>query len=428
MRNGFHLKEFAIALCNLTIAATLVLLFLAAGGWCWLADSGASYFGNTKALLGRDFRPVGRVDGGIEGSAAVIRELQEGQAVLEAQGGFKAEDFPLMRLDVDPVRPGISVVFFWWLEGEPGDVRSKEVYPLSEHSGYYPLFLDKSWRGTVEAVAIGFFGESLDETIRLHSVQLKPYGFGDFPKILASEWLRFVPWKHSSINNYRTTDYTITSPTFIISLILVVSVVLNWLFQRHRSSGKKPGPTWAWHAFATQTVIAWILLTVLWSNRSLHQVQTTLDQFGGLSPSERRAADWDKEYYEFSELLRAEFPDKAGRLALLYVNKGMKEPYPQRLRYHLLPEVQVAQIVRANRKSIRTSIKEYDWVLLLGSEELTRRFLEKLDSESQLAGIGSPKVVLDHKLGKLIRINDDCPIAFRDSRIAFAPNKAREQQ
>lgn len=332
--------------------------------------------GVIKPLLftGAEFRA--RKSGGTlyEGKDLVVSQLKGGEAILSIDTQIATSDFQFMHIDAEGIRPELKTFVFWQTMENPNGIFYAEM-PLLENGGWVNLRKESVWRGTVRNLEIGVFGDLGGDVFRLRELELHKFGIGPLMGTLLSEWRSFSPWSFSSINARRGfPEGTIVSPVVAATLWLLIALLLLGVATLVRSVSvngmrarlflRHPGAVASASLFIT-----WLAVHLLWLEFLTRQSLETHETFGGLSARERRAADWDSQYFLLSEnAKRSLSTEDLPSAALLYIHDSDREPSPQRVLYHLLPEVLIESIGRLNEERLEYYVSRFDHLFVLDKE------------------------------------------------------------
>lgn len=407
--NREFLRALLVAVVALGISAALVI-----GGYLLAfpllhseflpqRDSASSF-----SLKGKDFTPVVAADGGYEGDSIVITALAEGrpddQAILMRKVRLRASDYAFLRYDLEGRHPGLRVMLFWKTVAGGDTPHYSELDNPGNGLQYHNLRRSEEWDGEITELAIGFFGDLRGGQTELRGVRLEPYGARSLLGTIWGEWTHFKPWDQKSINRYvGVSEGALLYPTPIAAFWLAVAacIALGWYWARKRM---RATPTYRLApGLAIITSIAWLALHGLWLHKLWLQNQETRYLFHGKSVHERRLADWDGEYYEFAQKVKDALPDDVDRLALLFIERDMFEPFPQRLRYHFMPDVKLDFIRQITPGRVRYIASEYSYLLIMHNPDTPHLDIQSLLDEYRYELTGNDAVLIQNGVGTLLR-------------------------
>ncbi|MBN7797774.1 hypothetical protein [Parahaliea mediterranea] len=324
------------------------------------------------SLSGTSFKPVVFGEGGYEGNSAVLKQLSNGQGVLVSVQQVDSSRYPFLHVDTSEPHPGIKVFFIWRTAKNPKHLHYAQLYGNEGGSHYIDLSHYANWKGKIVESSIGVFGDLRGSPFILNKVEYLPYSPSTLLRVIWGEWTAFSTWDQSSINVYRgIPKQALVSPVIIGSLWIVASIALYLLAYKlcvrrlgaRLTLGKFP-PTYLNLAIIVGTT--WLLLHGLWLEKFLQQRKETVLAFAGKTINERKLSDWDGEYFALASKVKEAIPEEE-KLAILFMGEDMKEPVPQRVRYHLLPEIRASFIRHLEKGSLHRSAKDYNYILVLWS-------------------------------------------------------------
>jgi hypothetical protein len=360
-------------------------------------------------LRGKDFTPVVFADGGYDGDASVIIALAEGrpddQAILMRKLRLPASDYAFLRYHLEGRHPGLRVMLFW----KTVDGGETPFYTEMDNPGngpqYHNLRRSEEWQGTITELAIGFFGDLRGQDIRLEGVRLEPYSASGLLGVVWDEWTAFSPWDQTSINRYvGVPEGALVYPALAAILWLAFAVIVMYGWKRARRRQLRPLQSPSRPAIYMLTGLVWLGLHGLWLHKSWLQNQETRYLFHGKSLHERRLADWDGEYYALAVRVREALPKTTERVGVIFGNVEVAEPLAQRLRYHLMPDIELDILYPTALGRQKLAARNYPFLVIVrdfyGAPNDALSLLPQYGHPLQ----GGETVLLDTSLGALLRL------------------------
>lgn len=369
INNREFLKALALAVVSLAISAMLLLL-----AYLLLVPvlhpEFRPYVENDSAVSisipGNRFRPVVFGDGGFEGQAAVISELAalppEDHAVLVHRRRFQAGQFPFLRYDIEGRSPALKVMLFWQRADAPGKNFFMELDDSGERSGIHNLLRSEEWKGTITELGIGFFGELREGLVKLQKVKLEPYRSGRLLEVVWGEWMQSALWDQASINRNRGVPKgalihpvpAVAAWVALGTLLLLLSLTLA-----------KPEYKYQKTVVLMMVMAGWLVLDTHWLKQLLTQNAETRYLFAGKTLHEKKLADWDGEYYGVAHALKDTLAESDRDIIIFYDGAATLS---QRLRFHLLPDINTVVMRRPYASYLSGASREYEHVLLLADQ------------------------------------------------------------
>lgn len=284
-------------------------------------------------------------------------EPREGELVAVAvwQGRVQAQDYPLLRYQVDTDFPGPALKLIWRTEDDPGALRSADLQRTDGESAWLELSRIPEWRGSV--VELGVYAYTSDEHDRLSiaHLTLEP---PDWRGEVASYWTDvtgYRGWTSRTINQmYGAVDISVMSPVLVAgawSGLALILLLASGFFTR-----LQPG------AFAVAVLLPWIALDLLWQRELMAQLVQTREQFAGKTVAEKHQVDVDRHIYRYIMRLKEEvLPDRPSRLLILH-NSYSHNFTRLKAQYYLLPH----NAYNYGRVPPEYGLETIDYVLVLG--------------------------------------------------------------
>jgi hypothetical protein len=345
----------------------------------------------------------------VRGSAREVSGLLQGEAILSVQTVFKADQYPFLEINFEGGNPDLKLFLFWHTAEHPDRVQYLELVTTEGGSNWVDLTRNELWGGTVEKLVLGVFGDLRDETFVLRELAFLPYGALGILGTIWTEWRHFSPWEQISINHYRGAPLgSLLLPAYAAAIWALTACIASLAMTRVRQRGQTSTRS---TLYATPGVIiglAWLVLEALWLQRISVQHRETTRQFAGKTLHERKLADWDGDSYRISQQIAAALEGETRDLAIVFDGDKYKAPVPQRIRYHLLPEFRVREIVNNRRRDVRRIGREYEYVLVLSDANANGTAVDEnavIGTLSQdTAGNGEPHTVFTEGFVTLVRL------------------------
>lgn len=360
-------------------------------------------------LRGKEFTPVVSADGGYDGDASVISALAEGrpddQAILMRKLRLPARDYAFLRYHLEGRHPGLRVMLFW----KTVDGGDTPFYTEMDNPGngpqYHNLRRSEDWEGTTTELAIGFFGDLRGKDIRLEGVRLEPYSALGLLSVVWDEWTAFSPWDQKSINRYvGVKEGALLYPALSATAWLAMATLILFTWQRLRGSRSLKPTSLLGPALLTAVGLVWLSLHGLWLNKLWHQNQETRFLFHGKSLHERRLTDWDGEYYVFAERVRETLPEGVEKVAVLVDSSDVAQPFPQRIRYHLMPEINVVPMGQITRGRMKRVERDYSHLIILRDFSGRPENVMPLLTEHRFKGSERTEILVNTPIGVLLHL------------------------
>jgi len=408
--NREFLRALVVAVLSLTISAALLIgLYLLAFPQLYpeyLPDDPAA---RPFSLTGRDLTPVMAGTAQREGDSALVTALAPGtpddQAIIRRTVNLNAGNFTFLRYHLEGRHPGLRVMLFWKTAVSGDEPFYAEIDNAGNGTQYHNLRRSDEWQGTITEIAIGVFGDLRGKTLRVRDLRLEPYSAGRLLGTIWDEWTAFAPWDQKSINRYvGVSKGALLYPAPSAALWLALGACLIWAWRRNglRLHDTPTFPLVSGLALATG--ITWLGLHGLWLHKLWQQNQETRYLFHGKSLHGRQLADWDGEYYAFANEIERILPENVNKLALIFSSRDLAEPFPQRLRYHLLPDVKLDLMYRVTPGRLKRVVREHSYLIILrdfsGAPANPMALLEEFSYQQT----GNEAILVDSPVGTLIQL------------------------
>lgn len=310
-------------------------------------------------IPGKDLNAmVGTAEVAGDALAVTGYESRDGEQVAVAawRGSVRAQDYPLLRYQVDVEFPGPTLNLIWRTADEPAALKSIELPRGLDEPVWLDLSRNEKWRGTVVELGVYAYTSDAGDTLVIRQLTLEPAGWrGE----LASYWAElatFRGWTSRTINQiYGTVDTTVLSPVLVAAawsaLAVLLLLVSGWV--------GAPAPA---AAFAAAVLLPWLALDLLWQRELAAQLVQTREHFAGKTVEEKHLADVDRHIYRYIMRLKQDvLPEKPARILLLH-DSSSHNFARLKAQYYLLPH----NVYNFGRIPPAYGLETFDYVLLLG--------------------------------------------------------------
>ncbi len=177
-------------------------------------------------LSGSDFTPVLFGDGGFQNSSAVIKKLDDGQAVLLKKTTFLAEKYPFVLWKANGLNPELQLMLFW-RNTKTAELHNSKFHFLSDGEYIFDLAKIPEWRGTITELSIGVFGELRNSAFTFEYLIFRPFSRLMAIKAIPLQWTSSNMWKGTSINySVGTISGDHFSPASFFGLLALLSLLV----------------------------------------------------------------------------------------------------------------------------------------------------------------------------------------------------------
>lgn len=266
-----------------------------------------------------------------------------------------AEDFPLLRYQVDTDFPGPALKLIWRTEAEPDALKSADLQGTDGESAWLELSRYPDWVGPVLEIGVYAYTSDEADALSIAHLTLEP---ADWRGNLASYWADLTGyrgWTSRTINlMYGAVDMKVLSPVLVAaawSALAVILLLASGIFTRIQAG-----------ALAAAVVLPWIMLDLLWQKELMTQLIQTRDQFAGKTLEEKHLADVDRHIYRYIMRLKQEvLPEQPSRILILH--DSYSHNFARlKAQYYLLPH----NAYNYGRVPPDYGLETIDYVLVLG--------------------------------------------------------------
>ncbi len=312
--------------------------------------------GTTLHLRGSQFRPVVAGAGGVAGDTTIVTGLSDGRAILQADLSAPAAQYPFMKLQTTGLQPDIELELYWRTTEEPNENLGAVLHPGRDGSYYFNLGSEDKWRGTINTLALGIYGDLHGQPLELQSLSL--HGFS--PKLLLAtlwqEWSGYRVWDMTSINRLEgipPKGLQYLTPLLAVWSALACLVVLLL---------SKPLGLSRPLAIGMALIVPWLTLDGLWQRQLSKQLIETRLAYDGIPTQHRHISPRDARLYDYVTRLKQEIlTTESPRIFVVHQSHG-HDFDRLRVQYHLLPHNVYNFGVHPPAGSVRAG----DYILLLG--------------------------------------------------------------
>ncbi|ADJ29709.1 hypothetical protein [Nitrosococcus watsonii] len=255
-----------------------------------------------------------------------------GQAIISSgKMTLTAAQYPVLEYQLQGLQPGMEVVFFWRGETAPEKVVSLPLRWDGEESTLMRLDHHPAWRGAIIEFGLGF-RNTLPAPVVIKELDFKPLSATTLLALVGSDWRTFQGWSQRSIN-FVTKGNALVPPLVGAAAwagLALCLYAMGLVFQRRY---------WDWRVIGTIFLLAWLAVDIHWQADLWQQLQATYERYGGKGWAEKhRAAEEDKQLFEFAAEIKAHLGPIPQRVFLVTAKSLAEDPYTRlRVRYHLLP-------------------------------------------------------------------------------------------
>lgn len=273
-----HLQALVVGGACLLLAAVILIVAHAGAVLKWhpefqpYADRQASREIDPLTLSGRDFQPIGLVPIEQRGDVQTITQYVDNRAMWVAKKFFEAEDFPLLRFDIDGIHRDMVVKLAWRrLDMPPGSVHEAFLHTSGDGGHWHNMTQYPQWRGTIAEVRIGGVGRSPDERfvlmrdqpLTLRSLTFHPHSWAGVLQTIWDEWTHFEGWRHPAMNRFWGVPNrdALLRPNLVWSAWLATGVVLLLLGQGLSvwTRGRRSNGIGLLAPIAVMVVVVWLV-------------------------------------------------------------------------------------------------------------------------------------------------------------------------
>lgn len=280
-------------------------------------------------------------EGGLNPSGFAIDRpgrLGEAFAVGRLAVAFPAES--MHRLEVEFSQVGTYQAVSVGVSGSRNlsQIREVQVGPISGNGVEVARSDLMPGRGDVRFISMRIRG-GLEPAFVLKNARLyrsRP-GFVELQRLILESFFTSGSWTQRSINHAEP-DYTPLnlSPVLVFVLWIGISLAVCWalLTERVRAVGVRS----KFSMLAVAVFIGWMLLDMSWQWALWSRHWSTVEQYAGLLPAEKRLTEGDSELFAFIQDLKEVFPRGGKRLVIFAGSE-----YAQfRTRYFSIPLVSIS--------------------------------------------------------------------------------------
>jgi hypothetical protein len=343
---------------SLALAISAVILLTAFSIYAQREYSDAAAHSTPLLLTGKSFLPQA-------GTAKVSGEALEFDGYEPRNGEFvaiavyrdriQAEEYPLLRYQIDTEFPGPALKLIWRTEAEPEALKSADLQGTEGESDWLELSRSPDWTGALLEIGVYAYTDDEGDALSIAHLTLEP---ADWRGNVASYWsdlTGFRGWTSRTINQmYGAVDTKVLSPVLAAaawSALAVILLLASGLFTRIQAS-----------ALAAAVVLPWIALDLLWQKELMSQLIQTRDQFAGKTVEEKHLADVDRHIYRYVMRLKQDvLPQQNARIVILH-NSHSHNFTRLKAQYYLLPH----NVYNYGRVPPDHGLETIEYVLVLG--------------------------------------------------------------
>lgn len=276
-------------------------------------------------------------------------------AIAVYRDRIQAQEYPLLRYQIDTEFPGPALKLIWRTEAEPEVLKSADLQGTEGGSAWLELSRSPDWTGALLEIGVYAYTDDEDDALSIAHLTLEP---ADWRGNIASYWsdlTGFRGWTSRTINQmYGAVDTKVLSPVLAAaawSALAVILLLVSGLFTRIQAS-----------ALAAAVVLPWIALDLFWQKELMSQLIQTRDQFAGKTVEEKHLADVDRHIYRYIMRLKQDvLPQQNARILILH-NSHSHNFTRLKAQYYLLPH----NVYNYGRVPPDYGLETIDYVLVLG--------------------------------------------------------------
>ena len=343
---------------SLALAISAFILLAIFAIYAQREDRDAGALPNPLILPGKSLQPmVGTAK--VAGDALEFTgyEPRNGELVAIAvyRDRIQAEEYPLLRYQIDTDFPGPALKLIWRTEAEPEALKSADLQGTDGESSWLELSRYPDWAGPLVEIGVYAYTSDEEDVLSIAHLTLEP---ADWRGNLASYWADLTGyrgWTSRTINQmYGAVDTDVLSPVLVAaawSALAVILLLVSGFFTRIQAG-----------ALAAAVVLPWIALDLLWQKELMTQLIQTRDQFAGKTVEEKHLADVDRHIYRYIMRLKQDvLPQRNSRILILHDSHSHNFAR-LKAQYYLLPH----NVYNYGRVPPDYGLETVDYVLVLG--------------------------------------------------------------
>ena len=239
--SALNKQAWWVALKHAVIALAISTVVLIAVYSIWFFDFHPEFagFNNPKAeprvLLGNRFRPIGMGSGGAKGNTSIINGFTDGKAGISVATGFRAEDYPFIKFDIEGLTRFTNASVYWRRAAEP-----EQLYQLplnrsgDEVTQVAMVYGAEHYKGLITELVIVFFdgpakgfSDNNNVDIAIKQVELRPFSPLTVAGQIWEDWVNPPLWQGYSNNIVRGIHGNgMVFPNLVLNLLVAISVLV----------------------------------------------------------------------------------------------------------------------------------------------------------------------------------------------------------
>ena len=226
------LKEAAWAF----LAAAVLLIIFYTLAFKHIHPEFARFMGqNAKPLTatGKDFIPVSVGQGRKAGTRYIIEDFNGDEAILALPRGFRAEDYPFIKVNLSGFTRYSKAKILWQQAGDPTTHALEFNRSGDEVTQIAMVYGGEAYKGPIDSIALLFYdGPALglesnnDVDIVIESIEFRPFSAGRVAEQILEDWTNPPLWQGYSINVVRGIHTNgMVFPNAVANLLVVTGLL-----------------------------------------------------------------------------------------------------------------------------------------------------------------------------------------------------------
>lgn len=258
---------------------------------------------------------------------------EDGVAIAAYQTyGIRAEDFPVVELNMASVSPPPEAFVLWRTAENPGATFTRPLRWRGAHPASLAMSDEPDWRGEITGLALVVRGK-LSAPLILYNVKLRPVNARTALADLISDWTSREVWHGGSINfiyGGRAEANMAIVPAAALWSLLAIGIYVAWHKWRKRSLNL--------NLITALILIAWLVVDLRWQANLLSNLQETYARYAGKTWIEKHRAAEDGDLFDFIQAVKIKLGASPARVFMFsdfdYLRgRGAYHLYPQNVYY-----------------------------------------------------------------------------------------------
>lgn len=213
---------------------------------------------------GKDFIPVSVGKGRKAGTQYIIEDFNGDEAILALPRGFKAEDYPFIKVNLSGFTRYSKAKILWQQAGDPTTHALEFNRSGDEVTQIAMVYGGESYAGAIDSIALLFYdGPALrfenndDVDIVIKSIEFKPFSAARVAEQIFQDWTNPTLWNGASHNLVRGAhNRAMAYPNVVANLLAILGSAILLLWRALHTGSPSSAPT-------LQAVVAVCLLCFL---------------------------------------------------------------------------------------------------------------------------------------------------------------------